>query len=290
MTGTRPLKMIAIAAALTAGSLWAQAPASPEQPAARPAVTAESHTDSRSTREELRTVLERYPPEVGKVLRLDPSLFGNASYIANYPALAAFLAEHPEVAHSPAFFLEGIVVPYDSPRESSGQRMWRETMEMVAVFAGFMLFIGVLTWLIRTLIDHRRWSRISRVQAEVHTKLMDRFSANDDLLAYIQTPAGKKFLESAPIALESPRAISAPLSRILWSVQVGIVLIALGLGMQFVSGTVDKDVSAPMSALGVLGISVGIGFVLSAFLSFVLSRRLGLLGQPAAGEPRSVAE
>ena len=54
---------------------------------------------------------------------------------------------------------------------------------------------------------------------------MDRFTANEDLLAYMQTPAAQRFLESAPLSLEAPsRPVGAPLSRILWSVQVGVVL------------------------------------------------------------------
>ena len=32
------------------------------------------------------------------------------------------------------------------------------------------------------LVDHRRWLRQSKVQTEVHTKLLDRFTSNDDLL------------------------------------------------------------------------------------------------------------
>jgi hypothetical protein len=44
---------------------------------------------------------------------------------------------------------------------------------------------------------------LSKVQTEVHTKIVDRFTANDDLLAYIQSPAGSKFLESSPIHLDA---------------------------------------------------------------------------------------
>jgi len=74
--------------------------------------------------------------------------------------------------------------------------------------AGFGLAIGVLTWLIRTIIDYRRWSRLSKVQAEIHTKLLDRFSSNEELAAYIQSPAGSRFLESSPIRLDpGPRSL-----------------------------------------------------------------------------------
>jgi hypothetical protein len=148
----------------------------------------------------------------------------------------------------------------------------------LAIFAGFGMAIGLLVWLIRTLVDYRRWSRLAKVQTDVHTKLLDRFTANDDLLAYIQSPAGSKFLQSSPITLDAgPRAVGAPLGRILWSVQGGVVLMAGGIGLQVVSGRVADAASQPLHALGVLGIALGLGFVISAIISFVIAQRLGLI-------------
>ena len=244
-----PKKLITLLfAAAVATTAFAQAPAtatSTTTTAAATTTTVVTDTDSHETREAFHATLGRYPTEVSRVLRLDPSLMTNQSYLANYPALASFLAQHPEIAHSPAFYLDNVYVG-DEPRgENSSERVWRSTMEGLSIFAVLALVTGVLTWLVRTLIEHRRWSRMSKVQAEVHNKLMDRFTANEDLLAYIQTPAGKRFLESAPIALDgAPRAVSAPMGRILWSVQVGLVLAAAGFGLEYVSGSIEKTVLA----------------------------------------------
>jgi ABC-type multidrug transport system fused ATPase/permease subunit len=266
--------LFAAAIATTAAAQTATTPST--STAAPVTTTVVTDTDSHETREAFHATLARYPTEVSRVLKLDPSLMTNQSYLANYPALASFLAQHPEIAHSPAFYLD--VYTGEEPRgENSSERVWRSTMEGLSIFAVLMLVTGVLTWLVRTLIEHRRWSRISRVQADVHNKLMDRFTANEDLLAYIQTPAGRRFLESAPIALDgTPRAVSAPVGRILWSVQVGLVLAAAGFGLEYVSQSIEKNVSQPLFAMGVLAISIGIGFVVSAIVSYVLSRRLGL--------------
>ncbi|MEA2339229.1 MAG: hypothetical protein QOE82_3236 [Thermoanaerobaculia bacterium] len=264
-------------AAVIATSAFAQAPATTTSTSTAATSTVVTDSDSHETREAFHSTLRRYPTEVSRVLKLDPSLMTNQSYLANYPALAQFLAQHPEIAHSPAFYLDNIYTGEELRNENSSERVWREVMEGLGIFCIFGLVTGVLTWLVRTLIEHRRWSRISKVQAEVHNKLMDRFTANEDLLAYIQTPAGKRFLESAPITLEnSPRAVSAPVGRILWSVQVGLVLAAAGVGLQYVSRSIEKTVSQPLFAMGILAVSIGIGFVLSAIVSYVLSRRLGL--------------
>ncbi|HXA16460.1 MAG TPA: hypothetical protein VN380_05685 [Thermoanaerobaculia bacterium] len=276
-----PRKLIAfLFAAAVAVSAAAQAPATTTSTSADTS-TVVTEADSHDTREAFYSVLSRYPSEVGRVLKLDPSLLSNQSYLANYPALASFLSKHPEVAHSPAYYLVSITLPEEGVRESGPERVWRSTMEGLAIFGVFALATSVLIWLVRTIIDHRRWSRVSKVQAEVHNKLMDRFTANDDLLAYIQTPAGKRFLESAPVSLDAgPRAVSAPVGRILWSVQVGLVLAAAGFGLQYVSRSIEKTVAQPLFAMGILGVSIGAGFVLSAIVSYVLSRKLGLWESP----------
>jgi hypothetical protein len=239
--------------------------------------------DAQRTRNELSRLLENYPPALRGVLALDPTLLGNQSYLAPYPALATFLNAHPEIARNPSFYAgEGSGPRSRQDHATQVMEMWRDLLNGLAVFAGFGMAIGLLVWLLRTLVDYRRWSRLAKVQTDVHTKLLDRFTANDDMLAYIQSPAGSKFLQSSPITLDAgPRSVGAPLGRILWSVQGGLVLIAGGIGLQVVSGRVADDASQPLHALGVLGIALGLGFVLSAIISFVISQRLGLIELPS---------
>jgi len=258
--------------------------AKPETPATTTTVV--MSTDSRETRQEFQELLRRLPPDVGKVLKLDPSLWSNKEFLGTYPALAAFVNAHPDVAHSPSFYLESVWVPSDPTPETASFRIWSNLLETISIFGGFLFFAVVLTWLIRTTIEHRRWSRLAKTQAEVHNKLMDRFASNEDLLNYIQTPVGKRFLESAPILLEEPaaRPVSAPIGRILLSVQAGLVLLAGGIGMQVVSMSAQKDAAEPLAALGTLGIAVGIGLVVSAAASFLLSRRLGLWREPVSAD------
>ncbi len=256
--------------------------ATAETPAQKTTTTVVTDIDSSETREQLNQILNRLPPQVAKTLKLDPTLFTNQSYISNYPALAAFVTTHPEVPHNPSYYLDSIWIPGDPVPETNSARMWNRLIETISIFGAFMFFGGVFIWVIKTVIDHRRWNRLSRMQSEVHNKLLDRFAANEDLLKYVNTPAGRHFLESAPIQLDTPRALSAPISRVLWSVQVGIVLAAAGVGMQLVSWSVaDKDVSQPLSAMGTLGITIGAGFIVSAVVSYMLSRRLGLWQPPA---------
>jgi hypothetical protein len=153
----------------------------------------------------------------------------------------------------------------------------------------FLTVTVALAWLVRTLLDWRRWTRLARVQSEVHTKLLDRFTSNEDLLAYMQTPAGSRFLESGPVLMEAaPRGVSAPVSRILWSVQLGIVLAVGGIGLMLVSGRVLPEVAEVLSIFSVLAMALGVGFVLSALVAWIISRRMGLF-DPLLARPDGTA-
>ena len=77
--------------------------------------------------------------------------------------------------------------------------MWRDTIQGFTIGTVVLAVVTGVVWLIKTLVDYRRWSRLSKIQTEVHNKVLDRMQSNEDLLAYIQTPAGRRFLESTPI-------------------------------------------------------------------------------------------
>ena len=255
------------------------------------AVTA-TGASAEETRRDLEELLKQYPPALPRILRLDPSLLSSPDYLKPYPALAAFLAQNPQVGHNPGYFFS----EYDSNsgdprfRETAQERavaMWRNAIESLMIGLLLMGIAGAVIWLIKTLIEQRRWSRLSKIQTEVHNKLLDRFTANEDLLAYIQTPAGRRFLESAPIPLESPRAISAPLGRIMWSAQAGAVFTVLGAGLLLVSQNTLEEIAAPLGAFGVVVIALGLGFIASAVLAYFLTRRFGLMADPTAAAPET---
>jgi hypothetical protein len=270
---------IVLGLALLTLSAWAQPPKNTPPPTS--IVTVEQ-PDAQRTREELSQLLDRYPPALRGVLGLDPSLLSNQAYLAPYPALVAFLNAHPEVARNPSFYA-GMNVERPA-RQDRGAQVMEEVLGGLAGFTGFAMVIGLLIWVIRTVLDYRRWNRLTKVQTDVHTKLVDRFTSNDELLAYVQSPAGSKFLESSPITLDAgPRSVGAPLGRILWSVQAGLVLAALGIGLQMVDGRVSEEAAEPLRVLGVLCIALGTGFVISAIISFVISHRLGLIA-PSGGK------
>jgi hypothetical protein len=157
--------------------------------------------------------------------------------------------------------------------------MLQDMMGGLAFLIGFTIVLLSLGWLIRTALADRRWQRLTKTQTEAHTKLLDRLTSHDDLLAYIQSPAGKRFFEAAPAPLDAGASVPlhAPVARILWSVQAGVVLVAVGLGLFFAKNQVFEEVASPLYVIGIIAVSLGVGFVVSAAFAYVLSRRLGLM-------------
>jgi hypothetical protein len=273
-----------------AASAQAQAPAPVAPPAAQaPAPAAGGQVfvereDARQTRERLHELLRQHPPAVGEVLLRDPSL-ARADYLAPYPALVSFLQQHPEIARNPSYFFGEYQFQQDSPRDRSYD-MFQEVTEGFGFLLVFGGILSVLVWLIRSIIDQRRWLRVSKTQAEVHTKLLDRLTNNEDLLAYIQTPAGRRFLESGPLLTDGdprPAAAIAPVSRIIWALQAGVVLASLGVGFWVAQTRFPGDMGEGFFIIGTLAAALGIGFVLAAGLAYLISSRFGLVPSASAG-------
>jgi hypothetical protein len=247
-------------------------------------------TDAREVRQRFEQLLSKYPPELGRILKMDPTMLSNGEYLAQYPPVQQFLAAHPEITRNPAFYLEFVRQSFDYTRPTDPRSraidMWSDIVEGISVFF-IVVFVSIMVaWLVKTVLNHRRWLRTAKVQTEVHNKLLDRFAGTNELLTYVQTPAGRRFLEAAPIPVEVPsdRPLAAPISRILWSVQAGIVLVIGGFGLQYISGRVVQEVAEGLWSIGVLASTFGLGFIAAGAFSFVMSRRLGLL-EPTPRSP-----
>ena len=248
-----------------------------------------SDDNAEATREKLRVILRQHSPSLADVLRLDPSLLSNDAYLAPYPDLAGFLAQHPEVAHNPGFFVGASRNEWNQQSEphQAAARAIDNMFGYLMVFSGLATLMGLIGWALKTLVDHRRWLRQSKVQTEAHTKVLDRLSSNEDLMAYIQTPAGRRFLESAPIPMEGARSFGAPIGRILFAAQAGTVVTFLGAGILYVSGRLVtnpniNDAAPFLFVVGIVAIAIGVGLFVSSGIAYVLSKHLGLLEGPSS--------
>jgi len=145
-------------------------------------------------------------------------------------------------------------------------------VEMIPVIAILTVFgsVSFLTWVI---VDALRRKGQLRVMSEFHNKLLDRINNGKELADFMDSPGGTKFIES--ISTERVH----PAHRVLRAVQVGIVLCAAGIGCRVVgwqSTLIEREAAEGFVILGIMLLSIGIGYLVSAAATFGLGRSLGV--------------
>jgi hypothetical protein len=260
-----------------------------------------SDRDLEATQKELIRLL-KLSPTLTTVVAHDPTLLADQDYVSrNNPQLAQFLTVHPEVARNPDFYLFTRVHPEDGgPDQALERAVWPElvprrsdawsasdVIDPIASLAAFACFLAALVWLVRQFLENRRWSRIFKLQSEVHGRLIEKFSSNQELSGYMETEAGKRFLEAAPIpvAFEQDQRMPNAIARVLTPLQIGVVLVLLGVGF-FMLRHVRIEMYEPMLVLGTVALMPGIGFIISAGITWVLGSRLGLIPDSPATASR----
>jgi len=295
---------------LLAATLASQTNATPAHPApparvALPAAApAPNEKDVALTQSELIKLL-RLSPTLTTVVSHDPSLLADQDYVShNNPQLAQFLAAHPEVALNPGFYLFSHLNHDDgSPDEALERAVWPDiyrehndnsgfgefTRDLSPLLA-FAFFLVAVLWMTRVFLENRRWGRIFKLQSEVHGRLIDKFSSSQELAAYMETEAGKRFLEAAPIPvnLDTPQRVPNAVARVLTPLQIGIVLVLLGTGFMLLRHA-GPDMETPMLVLGTIVLMPGIGFIISAGITWILAARLGLMPSDPAANGNSIA-
>ena len=250
-----------------------------------------SEQEVADTQEQLLKLL-RLSPTLTAVVAHDPSLLGDQQYVQrNNPELAQFLTAHPDVAQNPDFYLFSNLDPHDGRRDRALERaVWPEfgppdrrstsvdIVDKAGPIIGLGCFFLAVVWIVRLFVDSRRWSRAFTLQSDVHAKLIDKFTNSQELAAYMETEAGKRFLEGMPIqtALDTGQRMPNAVARILTPLQIGIVMALLGAGLLALRHA-GPDTYEPMLVLGMIVLMPGIGFILSAGVTWVLARRLGML-------------
>ena len=241
--------------------------------------------------------LLRLSPTLAEVVARDPSLFSDSDYVnRNNPELGRFLQAHPEIANNPDFYLfNNLHGQNEQPSETLERKLWpamsgqrssevlREFISDGFPFLVFVCILSALLWLTHVLLENRRWNRIFQLQTDVHGKLIDRFGTSQEVLTYMGTEAGKRFLEATPIAVgfERQQPVPSPVARVLTPLQIGVVLTLLGLGLIFLRHSVP-DGEAPLLIVGTVVLMPGLGFIISAGITWVLARHLGLMPDSGA--------
>jgi len=278
-------------------SSTAQTSQLPEKPVSHGESVAVNSDELEATREQFFKLL-RINPKLATIVVRDPTLLAEEQYVSrNNPALEQFLKTHPEIVRSPEFYLFANLG--NGPRldrklrleEAVGpeldQRRSLPAFEVIAPIVALLVFVCVLLallWLVRMLVENRRWTRIFNRQAEAQNRVLEKFGSSEEMLNYMRSDSGKHLFEFAPAPLGPLLQSGSPISRILTPLQFGVVLTFVGIGFLILksalasSGQVwSSDAQGPPLVLGVVTATLGVGLIVSAGISWAFARHLGML-------------
>jgi hypothetical protein len=135
------------------------------------------------------------------------------------------------------------------------------------------IIFGTISWIAWLIFSTIRGFKASKVQGEIQARLLDKFGSSQELLTYVQSDAGKQFLDSLTAEHKTPYG------RILNAAQWATVMVFFGAALLFLRGRVSEGQEAFL-VFGTVILTLGIGFAVSAAVSYSLSKSFGLLGKP----------
>lgn len=145
-------------------------------------------------------------------------------------------------------------------------------MDMIAPMLVFVVFVLTIGSIFRSAIVNRRLRESAKAYADLQGRLIDKFGDADAVVRYLQSEGGQKLLAGASAGRGGAH------SRILDSLQTGIITFLGGIGTMAASHVSDTQIGEVMNALGKIAMLLGVGFVVSAVISQGLLKHWGLLG------------
>jgi hypothetical protein len=155
--------------------------------------------------------------------------------------------------------------------------------EVIIVPASFLM-VAYVFYVVANAFTRRQQLRST---TEFQTKLLDRTSNMGEFSEFLNTEGGKKFLSTV-----SSESGGMAHQRVLRALQSGIVMLCLGIGIfMYLGGArVDTDTYESLGFVGTVSAAVGVGMLVSGYVSLRLSRRMGLInGQSHASTSSEVA-
>jgi hypothetical protein len=142
------------------------------------------------------------------------------------------------------------------------------TYALIPIFCSFGFFATVIAIVF---FGTRSRQQRARYQAEVQTKLIERFGSAPELVTFLQSVEGRQFLGTVEAA---PKYLAG--DRILAGVRKAVVLSFLGAAFLLLCIPDFLRNEFFMVAGGVL-LALGVGYFVSTVISFRLSKSWGLV-------------
>lgn len=139
----------------------------------------------------------------------------------------------------------------------------------------FFSMIAFIVWIVVNGWQRRHHLKL---MTDFNSRLLERMGSVKDFTEFIHTEGGAQFMDNLKVERSPTRAETG----ILRAIQFGIVLVMLGFGLIATGRYLTYRYSAfdeyePLMIFGMIALSLGIGFLVSAAASYRLGRMLGVL-------------
>jgi ApbE superfamily uncharacterized protein (UPF0280 family) len=142
--------------------------------------------------------------------------------------------------------------------------------DLGAIITG-VAFIIAAAWVVAAIIAAWRHRINLRAQTELINRLLEKFSTAEEFAAYLGTEAGRRFFENVLTERVTPMA------KILGSIQKGAILTLLGAGLLALGNIFSQPQGGDiMIIIGVVALTIGFGFLVSAVVAYRLAKAWGL--------------
>src|SRR6185295_5922228 len=132
---------------------------------------------------------------------------------------------------------------------------------------GFFTMVVLIVWAGATAKNRR-----AALQADVQTRLIDKFSNAPEFVDFLNSDTGKQFLTGVD---KMPQLMAR--DRIVGGISRGVIMTLLGvafLGIWLADSRVNDGFIYP----GFILVGLGLGFFISTLISLKMSQRFGLIG------------
>jgi len=143
-----------------------------------------------------------------------------------------------------------------------------DNMVMIIVMPTMFVITG---WAFKTLLAFIQQRQLTKLHYALQDKLLEKLGSSPQAIEYLHSDAGEKMFALAAKERTNPYA------RILSALQAGAVIGFLGVGFLVLRVMVDREIAEAFSVIGVLGISLGLGFLASSAAAYAFSKSWGLI-------------
>ena len=138
--------------------------------------------------------------------------------------------------------------------------------EDAALIIVLPLTILFWAWVVWAILEWRK----TRHKSQLQNKIVDKFSSVQEFNEFLQSKEGNKFLNFVKFNGLAPK------EKLLSSLSKGVILVTLGIALILV-GQIFPGEMKYFIAFGIVFIALGVGFVISMYISYTLSKKWGII-------------